>query len=345
MNLLTDFHHNSLLRSLVLLFEQRLDIQVYRPIGLDWYHEGFWAINDQLDTAKQFLDIESTTVADKTPPLNIISDGDNEIYNVYDPGHLTTHKAITLNAFKQTQFDYIIASIPQHIPIYQKLIKKYQPKAKLIVQIGNNWPSNIVDNLNVLASVMPGSLETSNAVYYHQEFDTDIFKPSSIIQEKNISSYINILQNMKDGWSDFLGLEHLLMDEIYLKSYGGQCRDGSIAGADLLSKSMQNNDFIFHVKDGGDGYGHILYNAYACGKPTIIRSSFYQNSLGKELFNDESSIDLDKMSIEEAAKKITQICSNREQLDQMSIKAFETFQNNVNFAYDAEKVRNWLENL
>lgn len=346
MNLLTDFHHNSLLRSLVLLFEKRLDIDVYRPIGLDWYHEGFWAINDNLDTAKQFLDIKSSTPADKTPPLNIVNLSNSKgISHVFDPGYSTTHKAILLNSFKEMKFDYVLASIPQHIPLFQKLIEKYQPQAKLIVQIGNNWPSHIVDNLNVLASVKPGSFNNSNVVYYHQEFDIEIFKPIKVNQSNNISSYINILQNMKQGWSDFLGLEHLLMDDIYFKSYGGQCRDGSIAGSNQLAKSMQDNDFIFHVKDGGDGYGHILYNAYACGKPVIIRSSMYENCLGNELFNENNCIDLDKMSIEQASNRIKEVCSNKEILNEMSIKAYESFNNNVDFAFDAEKVRNWLGNL
>ncbi len=342
MNLLTDFHHNSLLRSIVLLFEDRLDIDVYRPIGLEWYHEGFWAINDSIETAKQFLDMQSAFVPDNTAPLNIVNLENNGRYAIYDPGIKTTHKAITLEAFKNIEFDFVIASIPQHIGLYQRLIKEYQPKAKLIVQIGNNWPSHIVDGLNVLASVKPGSFTNSNAVYYHQEFDTNVFKPLGYESGNRVSSYINVLQNMNQGWNDFTRLEQLLIDDIQFNTYGGQCRDGSIAGADLLAQSINKDSLIFHVKDGGDGYGHVLYNAYACGKPTIIRRSMYNNCLGEELFNNESSIDIDKMSIEEAAHKVKFICSDKEQLNNMSIKAYETFKNNVDFAYDAEKVYQWL---
>ena len=63
---LCDFHHSSLLRSLVLLFEERLDMALYRPIGMDWFDEGFWAINNQRDTAEQFLKPESQAL-DGTP--------------------------------------------------------------------------------------------------------------------------------------------------------------------------------------------------------------------------------------------------------------------------------------
>jgi hypothetical protein len=345
MNLLTDFHHNSLLRSIVLLFENRLGINVYRPIGLDWYNEGYWGINNSIDTAKQFLDLESVVLADQTPALNIVNSIENEVYNIYDPGNASTHKAISLNAFKDVKFDYIIASIPQHIPLYEKLIAKYQPNAKLIVQIGNNWSSDILQGYNVLASVKEDSLNGCNAVYYHQEFDTSIFKPSVLTHSRKISSYINILQNMPHGWNDFVKLEIMLDGVSSLKTYGGQCRDGNKAGPISLSASMQSDDLVFHVKDGGDGYGHILYNSYASGRPTIVRSSFYKNCLGYELLNDESSIDLDKISLDEAAQKIISLFLDKESMNSMSESAYRTFKNNVDFEYDAQKVRKWIENI
>jgi glycosyltransferase involved in cell wall biosynthesis len=344
MNILTDFHHNSLLRSFVLLFENRLGMNVYRPIGLEWFHEGHWAINNQLDTAKQFLDIETQILADNTPPLNVVKDYSDGIYHVYDPGNVTTHSAITLEAFKNKKFDFIIASIPEHIPVFQNLINQFQPNAKLIIQIGNNWNPSIFRGMNVLGSVKKGSIQDANVVYYHQEFDTNIFKPTDHVSNKKISSYINLLQNLSAGWGDFTNLENSL-HEFNFKSYGGQCRDGNMAGAIDLAKSMNDNDFIFHVKDYGDGYGHIIYNAYACGKPTIIRSSMYTNQLAQELFNDKSCIDLDKYSTDDVINKIKQICSNQEELNQMSIDAHETFNRCVDFAYDAEKVYNWMGNL
>ena len=346
MNILTDFHHNSLLRSFVLLFEERLGMNVYRPIGLDWFYEGYWAINDQLSTAKQFLDIETQMLADNTPPLNVVKDHSDGIYSIYDPGNITIHNAITLEAFKSMQFDYIIASIPQHIGIFQKLIQEFQPKAKLIVQIGNNWSPNIFRGLNVLGSVKPGNLQDANAVYYHQEFDINIYKPIDEFGFNKISSYINVIENNR-GWEDFVDLEKLLKPHgIDFKSYGGQCRDGGFnSGTTELSESMQKNDFIFHVKHGGDGYGHILYNAYACGKPTIIRSSYYKDCLGEELFNDDNCIDLDKMGFDDAMNKIIDVINDVDQLKTMSANAYESFNNAVNFEQDAEKVKNWLANL
>lgn len=340
-----DFHHNSLLRSLVLLFEQRLDISVYRPIGMDWYYQGYWAINDLEPTARQFLDINTTEVADKTPFLNDVAVAGDGIYCIYDPGNKSIHKAIEFNTFKEIKFDFIIASIPQHIPLFQDLIKKYQPQAKLIVQIGNNWNPEILKGHNVMASVKPMQNTDFNAVYYHQEFDTNIFTYKENIQNKKISSYINILQHTK-GWDDFSNLESFLSPYGYeLKSYGGQCRDGNFAGPHKLAESMHDNDLIFHVKYGGDGYGHVIYNTYACGRAPIIRSSFYRNQLAEELFADDNCIDLDKMSMDDAVNKIKEITGNQELLNQYSMNAFNSFQRSVNFENDAEKVFEWLHTI
>ena len=346
MNIFTDFHHNSLLRSFVLLFEDRLGAKVYRPIGMEWFYEGYWAINDLEETAKQFLDTKTTIIADKTPALNVVSHIDDYIYNVYDPGHITTHKAISLNTFKQIKFDFVIASVPSNIPLFQNLIREYQPNAKLIVQMGNNWGESYAGGHNLLASIKDLGWKNTNAVYYHQEFDTNIYKPINKFGFNKISSYINVIEN-NPGWQDFLSLEKLLQPQgVEFRSYGGQCRDGAFASGTMeLSNSMQNNDFIFHVKHGGDGYGHILYNAYACGKPVIIRSSYYKDCLGEELFNSDNCIDLDTMSLEDASIKIKEIISNKDFLKQMSDAAYKSFTDHVDFAHDAEKIQKWLENL
>ena len=343
MNVFVDFHHNSLLRSFVLLFENRFNWNVYRPIGMEWYHEGYWAINNLHDTAKQFLDIETTIIADKTPALNIVSSFDQYVYEVYDPGHLTTHKAISLNTFKEIKFDYVIASIPQHVDLFANLIKKYQPNAKLIIHLGNNWiepPSGS----NVLASIKDQGWTGSNIIYYHQEFDTELFKPIDEFQFRKISSYVNVLKE-KD-LSDFLNIESCLASNgIVLKNYGGQNRDGSLNGAEAVAESVQRNDFVFHVKHTGDGYGHVLYNAYACGKPTIIRSSYYKNCLGEELFNHKNCIDLDKIDFNDAANEIINIINDVDQLKTMSVNAHKSFTDAVDFQQDAEKIKKWLANL
>jgi len=345
-NVFCDFHHQSLLRSFVLLFENRLGMNLYRPIGMDWYYNKYWDLNGLEVTAHQFLNTSYLENIDGSRYVNDSISLENGVHIILDPGNTTTHKAIEFNTFIEKKFDFIIASVPSNIPLFQNLIREYQPNAKLIVQMGNNWGESFADGHNLLASIKDTGWKNTNAVYYHQEFDINIYKPIDEFGFNKISSYINVIENNR-GWEDFVHLEKLLKPHgIDFKSYGGQCRDGGFnSGTTALSESMQKNDFIFHVKHGGDGYGHVLYNAYACGKPTIIRSSYYKDCLGEELFNDDNCIDLDKMGFDDAVNKIVDVINDIDQLKTMSGNAYRAFTNAVNFEQDAEKVKNWLANL
>jgi hypothetical protein len=51
------------------------------------------------------------------------------------------------------------------------------------------------------------------------------------------------------------------------------------------------------------------------------------------------------MSTVEAANLIKDLTLNEERLNEMSMNAYKSFTDNVDFAYDAEKVRNWLGSL
>ncbi len=346
MRVLSDFHHSSLLRATNMLFGDRLGAEVFRPIGMEWYEEGFWAINDLKDTAKQFLEPESQPI-DKTPVLNHMMHGMDGIYHVYDPGQDGTHMACTLDFFKQQHFDILIASIPAHIPLFERLIAEYQPDAKLIVQIGNEWPEHIFAGHNVLASVKPRLYaEGTNAIFYHQEFDLDIFQSTPVLPTRQIYSFINVLESMPLGSLDFQKLEHFLEPKGYtFKSYGGQCRDGNATGPEELAASMKEAQMIFHVKDGGDGFGHILYNAYACGRPVITRKSFYEDRLGEELLIPGTFIDLDQYSTPEAVNVIQRITYMEDILLGMGERAAKRFREVVDYRKEAEEIRKWLNTL
>lgn len=346
---LTDFHHSSLLRATNLLFGDRLGFDVYRPIGMEWFEHGFWAINDQRDTAEQYLALGSQPV-DDTARLNDLEQGFGaaDRFAIYDPGNTSTHMAATLDYFKRNRFDYVIASIPAHIKPFQRLIRQFNPQAKLIVQIGNEWPSELLEGHNVLASVKPRDIPGANAVFYHQEFDLDVFRPAPVIANKKVYSFINCLQQqMPLAWSDFTGLEMLLKARsgFEFKSFGGQCRDGNMNGPVELAEMMREAMMIFHVKEGGDGFGHIIYNAYAVGRPIITRSRFYKDRLAEELLVPGTFIDLDKHNLPEAFNIINRLHYQPDVLAEMGEKAHNRFIEVVDYNRDAERIREWLTSL
>lgn len=347
MRVFTDFHHSSLLRSLVLLFEERLGMEVYRPIGMDWFDEGYWAVNNQRDTAEQFLSLDQAyKPEDGTPSLNLIAQKSGHIEGtcyVMDPGAISLHKACELDYFKNNQWDYVIASIPAHVPLFKKLIELYSPSAKLIVQVGNNWSLDMFEGLNVLASVKP-QLAPSSVHFYRQEFDTKIFEQEPCRATRNIYSFVNVIENSGVGWVDYNALKAALPGFDF-KAYGGQCPDGNMTGPLRLARMMREAMMIFHVKPGGDGFGHVIHNAYAVGRPLITRSSHYRGQLAEELLVPGTFIDLDKHSMSDAKNMLHRLGAAPDVVLEMGAKAAQRFRDVVNYEKEAKEVSEWLQSL
>lgn len=343
---LCDFHHSSLLRSLSLLFEDRLEMDLYRPIGMDWFDEGFWAINTQRDTAEQFLEFDSQPI-DNTPPLNNWRHdvGVDGTYFVYDPGMRSTHRAATLAFFKKNKFDYIIASIPQHVVLFEQLIREYQPQAKLIIQMGNNWDLDRWKNYNILASIAPQPAE-ANIFFYHQEFDLTIFNDTPVQPVRKIFSFVNVIQQFPEAWQDYSELKRM-MERLgwEMKAYGGQCPDGNMTGPHELASKMREAAFIFHVKPGGDGFGHIIHNAYAVGRPVITRPSHYRGQLAEQLLIPGTFIDLDRYNGPDVKNILTRLMFDPDALEAMGKAAANRFDEVVNYKSEAEGIKSWLTTL
>lgn len=329
----TDFHHASLLNSLILLFEKRLGGEVYRPIGKDWYESGYWKVYDHPATAEQFLGINGAT-PDGTEPVNTVEAISGrkdprtgkvitDIYHCHDIETGDTNKAINLDGFFARHFDVVIASLPQHIEPFRKLCNAHKSKPVLIYQIGNSWniEPHLAHNLNgVMASASIVKDYPLPTVQYHQEFDLNMFRYEQPLQgklpisgnptqwpEKVINSYVNCFSEasiFQMDWTIFRLVEEKMTDWLF-RSYGGQCRDGACHGIEELSESMRNSRFIWHTKYGGDGYGHILHNAAACGRPLIVRKEYYLGKLAEPLLIDgETCICIDGLGVGEIIEKI-----------------------------------------
>ena len=119
MRILCDFHHDALLYSLQLLFENRLGHELYRCVGLDWYKEGYWHVFPHPDTAGQFLGLDQPSNKPRDIHGNELPPGarcnenytvEGETYLVVDPKRGVIQKAIELETFKKMKFDILISS-------------------------------------------------------------------------------------------------------------------------------------------------------------------------------------------------------------------------------------------
>lgn len=297
---------------------------------MDWYTEGYWNVYPHPDTARQYL-LPGSVPVDGTPPLND-----------------DLSRCITLEQFKKEKFDIVIASMPEHIEPFKKLIGLYQPEAKLIFQVGNAWniPNNSVKN--VMASAVCNPPIQVNYVQYHQEFDLNVFYPTPVPDTKKIYSFINCLgtaDNFKRDWELFLELEKLMPDWEF-KSFGGQCRDGWVLDGEDLANKMREATFIFHSKFGGDGYGHVIHNAAAVGRPLITRYSDYRGKLASPFMHPSVSIDVGGISLQTLKLLIETTSIDKDSIATGMGESIESvFRGIVDFDKEEQEIRAFLQRL
>lgn len=346
MKIFADYHHGGLYASLIFLLEDRLGHTLLRPIGMDWFEKGYWKIAEPYgnnpDTARQYLD-ENSVPKDGTPPLNDKPIGAKYFSYVNESSNNVWHKAVTLDQLLEVDPDVIIASIPAHIASFKKLIKDHNLKAKLVYHIGNiGWhteiPWNEVDNL--MASVKEFPVPSGkNVVFYKQEFDLDVFSGAPHKRNNIITSFVNLLPE-KDK---YLSLKEVMPNYLF-QAYGIGCPDGIVNKVSDVARAMRVSDFGYHNKPHGDGFGHIIHNWFAVGKPLIVNMGDYKDKLAGELLVDgETCINIDGRKAEDIAKLIY-LMSDLEYFD-MCDTVRKRFSEKVNFEDDAYRVRGFLEKL
>lgn len=334
-----DQHHMSLYNSLRLLFEKRLGGTLYRPIGKEWQEKGIWRMAEIYKnspvTIEQYLGIK-----DLKP--------DNEgIYHPYDEEYGYEQNAITLEKFYQLPIDIVIASLPEHIASFRVLCENHFNKPKLIYQVGNAWTIQEGSAKNILASAIIKDIPPdTHIVTYHQEFDLKNFyfeKPRPLRKIHSFINCFNTAEHYEKDWIEFEQLERMMTDWDF-KSFGGSCRDGAMNGTVALANKMREANFIYHVKKYGDGYGHIIHNAFAVGRPVITRISDYKGKLAEPLLEDGvTCIDLDKHSLEEVYLILASMPpKNYEWVCQ---QVHKRFLEQVDFNADSIKIKKFLENL
>lgn len=345
MKVLADYHHGDLYYSLHLLFEKRLGWELYRPIGMEWFEAGYWQLaapyNHALDTVRQYLEVGYR--AENTWALNDPAYQEEGVLYFKDHTRPDYYQRGTpLN--RDVQYDIVLSSVPYQVPAFLRYGRERQPQAKHIFQVGNNFQGlDFADIQNVLASAIIHTPPHVNTVVYHQEFRTDIFcQQSSRLSECRMTSFINVIQH-KPSYREFHQLASMLPGWS-CESYGAATTGGALNPHERIVEEMARSKFIWHVKEGGDGYGHILHNIYAIGRPAIVRSSYYRGQLGERLFSHmENCIDLDRMSLSAAAEFMRDIETSR--YDDMCQAARDRFEEQCDFDAEFVQIRDFMERL
>lgn len=326
MKIFCDSHHQDLFHSLQILFEKRLGHEVYKPIGIEWYTEGYWKVYPQIETAKQFL----------CNFCNIPAEG-GVVEDIAWPYHVDqiNHRGITFNAFKDMKFDIIVSSMPAHHRLYGYLRDIYQPQAKHILQAGNNWGDVKAKNLLTSAKKCHSSRPGANVVFYHQEFSLDHFRP---IPCENIKSIMN-LEHYSSSLGDLEQVERFLSNDWNVYYYGAGNRDGPCTPHETIPKI----GFVWHVKRGGDGYGYNIHQAFACGKPMVVGYRYHQGSTPEDLFeSDKTIIDFHSLGAADIAATLERAADDYQV---WSDAVYKRFKEVVDFDEEEVRIRSFLDCL
>lgn len=342
----TDLHHGDLYYSLHKLFEVRLGWELYRPIGWDWFDQGFWKIGDPYpnprDTAGQYLEITMNGIQ-LYKNANGIPNKNDHYFEIHEPFHNYVQKAITLEQFKDMHIDLVVASFPTHCFTYEQLCNQYKPKAKIISQVGNIPQHTHLKH--VLHSVPFQARPDQNTLYYHQEINLSHYYfqlPQNIEIPKKIYSFVNCLP-----FSDVYNAYKKELYEVQMCSYGGGCPDGSVQGAREVSEKMRESSMGWHLKIN-NGMGHNTMGWYASGRPVIMRSQDFLNyqlpDIKHLMEHKITCIDLDRSDFNTNLNLIRNALQPEENT-KMCNAAYARFKEVINYDMEAEKIKKFLENI
>ena len=384
MKVFCDFHHRDLVNSMCHLFEKRMGAELYVPYGMEFYKQGYWRIVDANieSVAQQFLINQFGNDGIQT-----FTDNEDGTVTVNSNDGKLPYKGIDFEKFCQTKFDIIIATVPAHIPVYMKLLKDHQPQAKFIFEAGNNWGNVSINVPNFLNSTTYTFVsgedihgwtmqalykkfqkkelykgmhkvfqnrrngKKCNMVYFHPEFDLNIFKNDNTI--KDVKSISNIRHNC-NTLGGLYELERRLPDWT-INAYGVGNRDGELKTDYDIARVMNESGFVYHVKPVGDGNGYNIHQAYAVGSVLITDSSHMcsggnpdewftsQLLLDTENYGTKPTfVDWGKYNYDNVVNRLKWCADNYSDIQQNAMNKFKEV---VDFDEEYQKIRVFIERL
>jgi glycosyltransferase involved in cell wall biosynthesis len=338
MKVLVDYHHHDLWESLELLFA-RLGWELYRPIGMDWFHEGYWNFERQWHgdaVAKQYLE-----------PWG--SDTDTR----FDPSHNRHIKLLTLEQARDIKPDIVMSSVAHNHEGLARFAREVG--AKFGLQLGNVRFSAIdmqedrwdLADFGLVSAILPGPVDKPHVVY-HQEFDLNAFRYEPPLRNDPfvVSSFVNCFPENARTYAEFRGVAQMAPDfdwRVY-GAYGSVPEDeyacGNIGVCAEVGSAMRDSDVAWHTKQWSDGFGHVIHNWFAVGRPVFGYAGYYASQLAGPLWVEGvTSFDLEGKSPDDVVRLLAELRQDEERHLRMSEAAAARFREIVNFDEEAEQIR------
>lgn len=348
MKLLIDYHHADLFESFGLLAD-RFGWELYRPIGMEWFDADYWQFEKRAHgdaVARQYLSIYD-------------SDRDWgthwERADSTHPGRL--HRMLTVEQARALRPDIVIASVTHNEPGLQRFAGEVG--ATFGVQLGNVGQAFEVDwakaRFALCSTSMPFSPSVPSVIY-RQEFSLDDFRYEwPPIADNSVSSFVQCFPENRgptrgNFYDQFVALADEL-SELDFRVYGAygsapfdRLARGNLPSTPDVAAAMRATRIAWHAKFWSDGYGHVIHNLHAVGRPVMAFHNYYADKLAGPLMDHGvTGFDLSRMSHDEIVATLRRLIADDDYHREISENAAARFRAVVDFNADAENVRQLLE--
>ena len=348
--LLADYHHHDLWESLELMC-QRLGWTLYRPIGMDWFDAGYWNFERQWHgdaVAKQYL----------TPWGDDLRHGD-ALVSRYDPSHHRDIKLLTLEQARNLRPDIVMASVAHNHEGLHRFAREVG--AKFGLHLGNVRFSPIdmredrwdLADFGIVTSVLPEPVTVPHVVV-HQEFDLTDFRhePPSGDGVYTVASFVNCFPENVQAYAGFRSVADLRPEydwKVY-GSYGSVPEDeyasGNLQPCSAVGDAMRASDVAWHTKQWSDGFGHVIHDWFAVGRPVIGHEWYYRTQLAGPLWQEGvTSFDITDKTPAQVAAILDRLYHDPDLRLRMGENAARRFREIVNFDEEEQAIRRMFEGV
>jgi hypothetical protein len=207
---------------------------------------------------------------------------------------------VTLDQALGQDWDVVISSVPDNEAGWRKLAD--ETGAAWIVQIGNQWQESRWD-LRPAGALVSATVPRPPVPYvvYRQEFRLTDFRyeppprrhdRADATEPLRVASFVQCLPENPQAYAEFVAYarEDPTYDWRIYGAYGTHALDEFAAGncpsTPAVAEAMRGTDVIWHTKEWSDGYGHVIHNAFAVGRPVIGREGYYRDKMAGPLWVD-----------------------------------------------------------
>lgn len=345
MKLFVDYHHADLAESHHLVFADRFGWEVFVPYGMDWFTSDTWQFERAWHgdaVARQYL---LGIWQGEEPDAN----GIVRLVDTRHPGRILT--GITYEAAREQRWDAVMSSVPANALGFAQFAR--ETGAVFGIHIGNQWGDEAWHTKPDFAIVTTTSPIPQGIchVVVHQEFSLKEFYPSLPEGFGPVRSFVNCFPETPE-YANFLETARGGADlswEVHGALGTAQADEFTkedIHGVDRVAELMRGAGAIWHAKHWSDGFGHVIHNAFAVGRPVFGYERYYRDKLAGPLWVDGvTSFDVERRSRDEVYTLLRRLRDDRDFYLDVCASSAQRFSEIVSFDQDAEQIKAMLDDV